>query len=154
MAINIKKLLQNIRNNPDNYTFMPYIYTATVASIAPAGSAQVITNIESDSPFVWTKTVYTADIAGAVQTDSSRVIPLVNIQIIDTGSARRFYDEDQAISAIAGHEGLAQIQTVKYLFKPNSSINTSFNNFSAATTYLNLRLSFIGYRVYSYQEAA
>ena len=149
-----KTLLRDMKANPGNYLLMPYIYTASVASLAAAATATDVTNIESDSPFVWIKTAYFADIAGAAQTNDSRVIPLVNVQIVDSGSARQFFDEVQPINSFAGQAGLAAFETVPYLFKPNSSINTTFTNFSAATTYANLRLSYIGYRVYEYSQSA
>jgi len=134
--------------NPDTHYYSAYIYTLTVASIAAAANATASANVESDSVFVWQKTAYFTDLAGAVQTEDSRVIPLVTLQITDTGTGRQFYDSVQPINNIAGQGGMPAILSAPYIFKKNSTIQGAFNNFSSATTYLNLNVSLIGFRIY------
>jgi len=127
-----------------------YTYTLSVASIAAAANDTDSVNIENDSQFVWTKTTYSCDIAGAAQTDSSRVIPLITVQITDSGSARQFFDQPQVIQNIAGQGNIPFILPAPFIFNNNANINAAFINFSAATTYANLTISLHGFRVYQY----
>lgn len=126
---------------PDHFT-----YTAVVQGIAAGASASALINIEANSDFVWLKTAYMADVAGAAQTDSSRVIPLVKVAITDSGSGVNLQNVPVDVSTIAGHEGLPLNLAQPRVFSANSNISLTFSNYSAATTYGNVAISFIGYR--------
>ena len=66
---------------------MFYIYqTPNIASIAAAASTTNTIQFDIDSVFCWMRTNVFVDIAGAVQTPSSLVVPLTTLQITDTGS--------------------------------------------------------------------
>lgn len=123
-----------------------FIYKVAIATLAAAASATGQIVIEANSDFVWLKTAYVVDIAGAAQSDSSRVIPLVRVLITDSGSGKNLQNLPIPISAMAGHEGLPQNLAFGRTFSASSSISFTFNNYSAATTYANLELSLIGYR--------
>jgi len=139
--------------NSDNLYRSYYVYTLSLANIIAGAVETDVVNIENDSQFVWTKTSYFVDIAGAVQTDSSRVIPLINVQITDSGSARQFFDEPQAINSIAGQGNIPFILPSPFVFNNNANINASFSNFSAATDYANLKISLHGFRVYQFSNS-
>jgi len=134
----------------EEYFYSYYVYTLAVASIVSLASANANANVESDSVFVWQKTSYRADIAGAAQTENTRVLPLVTLQITDSGTARTFFDSPQGITSIAGHEGLPFILPAPYLFRANSTIQGAFASYDAAATYANLEVSLIGFRIYKY----
>lgn len=122
-----------------------YIYnTPVITSLAAAAASTVIIPIEADSSFTVLKTSYFADIAGAVQTDSTRVLPLVTIAISDSGSGRNLQNSATPINTYGGHDGLPMVWPVPREFKASSSISITFTNFSDATTYADLRLSLIG----------
>lgn len=123
-----------------------FIYTARVQGIAAGASASALINIEANSDFVWLKTAYAADIAGAAQTDSNRVIPLARVSITDSGSGVNLQNVPVAIPSLAGHEGLPLNLGQPRTFSANSNISLTFSNYSAATTYANLEINFIGYR--------
>lgn len=144
-----KLTLEEIRGNRDLYLSF-YVYTFNITSLAAGATDTDVINIENDSQFVWTKTSYFADIAGAAQENETRVIPLINCQFTDSGSARQFFDEPQPINDIAGQGNIPFILPAPFIFSNNANINGAFNNFSAATTYDNFRISLIGYRVYRY----
>lgn len=128
--------------------FMPdhFIYTARVSGVAAGASVSALINVEANSDFVWLKTAYVADVAGAPQTDSSRVIPLVRVSITDSGSGVNLQNIPVAISSLAGHEGLPLNLSQPRVFSANSNISLTFSNYSDATTYGNVEVSFIGYR--------
>lgn len=122
-----------------------FVYSASFSALANGSSDTETINIQADSDFVVSKMTYFADIAAAVQTDSSRVIPLCTMQITDSGSGRNLMDSAQPISNIMGTGDLPFILPNPKLFLARSNITITVANFSAATTY-NLRLSFIGHK--------
>ena len=123
-----------------------FIYKAVVSALAAAGSSTAQIAIEANSDFVWLKTAYFADIAGAAQTEETRVIPLVRVAITDSGSGVNLQNLPIPVPAMAGHEGLPLAMSQARIFSANSNISITFTNYSAATTYANVELMFIGYR--------
>ncbi len=143
--LTVKQLMNN-----DNLYRSFFTYTLSLTSIIAGATGTDTVNIENDSQFVWTKTTYFVDEAGADQTDSSRVIPLINVQITDSGSARQFFNTPQPISSIAGQGNIPFILPAPFIFRNNSNINATFTNYNAVTTYDNVFLSLHGFRVYEY----
>lgn len=123
-----------------------FIYKAVVTSLAASASLTAQIAIEANSDFVWLKTAYVADIAGAAQTDSTRVIPLVRVAITDSGSGANLQNLPIPIGAMGGNGGLPLAMSQPRVFSANSNISITFTNYSAATTYANVELMFIGYR--------
>lgn len=123
--------------------------TPSVASLAAGASsgAQII-QFDNNSTFTWLRTCVAADIAGAVQTVSSIVVPLVTLQITDTGNGMSFMNAPIPLEAIAGSAQLPFILPVPQFIQPNASYSFNFTNYSAATTYANLRVQLIGMRVF------
>lgn len=124
-----------------------YIYEAETLALAAAGNANDTVQIEADSDFILQKLAYQADIAAAAQTDSTRVLPLVTVLLTDTGSGRQLMNNPIPVPSFFGTGELPFILPNPRLFARNTVINIAFTNFSAATAY-NLRLAFIGYKVY------
>ncbi len=139
MSANAENVMQKRR---DFYT-----YEAEALLLAAGASANDVINIEADSNFILQKLSYIADIAAAAFTDSTRPIPLVNVQLIDTGSGRQLMQNPIPIPSMFGTGQLPFILPNPRLFMRNSTIQIAFTNFDAAITY-NVRLAFIGYKVY------
>jgi hypothetical protein len=112
-----------------------YVYRAFVDSIAAAGSATSSINIRAHADFVLHKISFFADIAGAVQTDSSRVLPLVTLQLTDTGSGKQFFSDTIPVPALMGSGQLPHILPGPRRIAANSTIQFNWYNYSAATTY-------------------
>lgn len=125
-----------------------YTYVVPITTLVAGTSDTFNLQIEADAYFVITKMSYMADIAGAVQTEETRVIPLVRILITDTGSGRNLMSQAVDISSIAGHEGLPFITPTARWIKPNSAVSVQFNNYSAATTYANVNLYLHGKKLW------
>ena len=89
-----------------------------------------------------------ADIAGAVQTPSSLVVPLVTVQITDTGSGTNYFNNPIPLGSVAGSGQLPFVMSTPQFVQPAASLQFAFANFSAATTYANLRLALVGFKVY------
>ncbi len=131
----------------DFYVYEEDFTTGTNNAVAAGATATGNINIQADSDFVLQKLTYFADISAAVQTDSSRVIPLMTAQIKDTGSGRDLFEVALPVSNVFGTGVLPFILPTPKLFLARSTIAITVTNFSASTTY-NLRLSFIGYKVF------
>lgn len=125
-----------------------YIYEAEALAIAPlTGTADDVINIEADSDFILQKMTYEADIAAAAFTFTSNPIPLITIQIIDSGSGRQLMQQPIPVNSFMGDGKLPFYLPNPRKFLRNSTIQIAFANFDAAITY-NIRLAFIGYKIY------
>lgn len=134
---------------------MFYIYqTPNIASIAAGAANTNVITFDIDSIFLWTRTAFFADIAGAVQTPSSLVVPLVTVQITDTGSGTNFFNAVIPINSIGGSGALPYVLPAPQMIQPAASLQFAFTNFSAATTYANLRIQLMGFKVYGDQAPA
>lgn len=127
-----------------------FIYRAQAAALGAGASQAVTVNIQADSAFILDKMSVFADLAGAAQTDSTRVIPLVTLQITDGGSGRNLQNGPIPLSSIAGNGELPFVLPQPRVFVANSSITFTFTNFSLATTYTNVFLSLIGRKVFTF----
>jgi hypothetical protein len=103
--------------------------------------------VQADSAFKLTKLGFQADIALAVLTEATNVIPLVTINIVDNGSGRNLFSAPIALGTIFGNGRLPFILPVPRIFMPRSNIGVTLANYTAATTY-NIRLAFIGSKIF------
>lgn len=124
-----------------------YTYEEDFSALTSGTSASGNINIQADSDFVLQKLTYFADIAAAAQTADGRVIPLITILITDSGSGRNLMESALPVSSIFGTGELPFILPQPKLFLARTTITAAVSNFSAATDY-NIRLSFIGYKVF------
>lgn len=130
-----------------------YVYNAIFLALANGTQRAVSIAIEADANFVLMKLSGFASIANAAQTYNTRVVPLVDLQITDTGSGRNLLNGDTAWSNIVGWGEIPYILPLRRKFKANSAIRVSATNFDAAVTY-DLRLSFSGYKDFGAVYAA
>ena len=124
-----------------------YVYTAEAATLAPGASETISIPVQADADFILRKMTHFADIALADQTADSRVLPLVTVQITDTGSGRQLMDSPVPISAIFGSGEMPHILSNPRLWRANSNIGITLTNYSSATTY-NVGLFFVGEKLY------
>ena len=124
-----------------------FVYEEDFSSLASGATSTGTINIQADSDFVLQKFTYFADLAAAAQTDSGRVIPLATVLITDSGSGRNLMESALPISNIFGTGDLPFILPQPKLFLARTTITVVLTNFSASSTY-NIRLSFIGYKVF------
>lgn len=125
-----------------------YIYEVEVLALGAGVTGNGSFSVDADGSFQLDKLTYFAEVAGGAQTDSTRVVPLVNILITSTGSGRQLMNQAAPLPALFGTGEIPFILTRPKIFSPNSKVTLSLANFSAATTY-NLRLAFIGQKLYT-----
>lgn len=126
-----------------------FTYTINFASLANAANATGQFTIEADSNFLWQEASYQADVALAAVTDSSRIIPLVNVTIQDSGSGRQLMNTATPIPNIFGTGELPFLLPTPRFFRAQTTVSINVSNYSTATTY-NLRLSFIGTKFFKF----
>jgi hypothetical protein len=133
---------------PGNYANDFFVYEVDTLTALPAGlvagaSQPLSLLIQADSYFKVIKLSHFTDIAGGVQTESTRVIPLVTIQLTDTGAGRNLFSTPTPMGAVMGDGRLPFILPIVRVFQPSATLSIVLTNYSAATTY-NIRLAFIG----------
>lgn len=119
-----------------------FVYSTGRLALAAAVGATAVANIsiQADSDFQWEKSTHFCD-AGAYATESTRVIPLMSVQIQDTGSGRNMFNTPISIVAISGPGQLPFILSRPKIFDANSVIQVTFVNLVATATNIELALS-------------
>ena len=125
-----------------------FVYAVTSASLAPAAVANLVLAISADSDFWWTGlTCFTAN-ANASQNYSTRLLPLMTLQITDTGSGRQLFNVPVPVPAVAGDGAHVYRLIHPRFFARNATIQVQLTNFDAAVTYVNTYLAFIGFKIF------
>lgn len=116
-------------------------------SVAAGAVLDLNLNIRAGADFEVLKLTYSAYIAAGLQTDSTRVIPLVTSLITDTATGRPISNSPIPLADMFGCGELPFILPMSKIFAARSSQNIQLTNFSAATTYL-IYLNFIGREIW------
>jgi len=126
------------------------VYTYTTGRVAVAAGVSVTTNIaiQADADFEIHKLTMFADIAGAAQTDSTRVLPNASILIRDTGSGRQLMNVAVALASLFGTGEEPFIMTVPKIIKARSNLEVTITSFEAANTN-NISVNFIGAKIFT-----
>lgn len=148
VAVNAQTMQQRnaIPNDSERRFYFTY-QTPNIASIAAAGSTSNTVQFDNDSVFVWVKTTVCADLAGAAQTNSTIVIPLVTVQIQDTTTGMYYSNAPIPLMNYAGWGELPYILAAPQMIQPVASLQFTWANYSAGTTYANLRLQLQGFKL-------
>lgn len=127
-----------------------FFYQTSFPAVAPGAAPVQPIQIDGDSRFRLHKITMFADLAGAAQTDSTRVIPVGTVLIQDNKSGRQLMTDPISLGAMFGDGRLPFILPRQKTFPASSVIRVTFTNTSAGTTY-NLQLVFIGEKLFSDQ---
>lgn len=113
-----------------------------------ATTATGIINIDADSDFYCVAFSYQADIAGAILTESTNPIPLLTLQINDTGSGKSLSNVPLPIGTMAG-DGKRPYRLVRpRVFLSNATVQLNWTAYQAAGTTYNITFVMHGYKVY------
>lgn len=129
-----------------------FIYELDFASIAASGTASSSFTVQADSNFLWQYGAFFADIAGATQTDSSRVVPAISATILDTSSGRQLMSAAVPITSLFGTGQLPFLLPTPRFFRAQTQVTVNLTNFSAATAYV-LKLQFIGTKFFKFAQS-
>lgn len=140
--------------NPQGNTFGgPFDFFFYVTS--PTSISSVLTPVQSliqldaDSQFAWIATSYQANIANAALTESTNVLPLVNVLITDGGSGKNLSNAALPLTAIAGDGKRPYRLLGPRVFQPSATINFNWTNNVAAGTAYNITLVLHGIKLYN-----
>lgn len=126
-----------------------FAYTIAFSSLLAGTATQGAIQIQADSDFELNKFTMFADIAAAAETEATRVLPLVTLQLTDTGTGRALFNAPLPIPAVMGDGRIPFILPVPKIFSANASVAIEVANFALATDY-NLRLCLIGAKIFTY----
>ena len=142
-------------NAPQDGAFNPkagnkdffWFVSPKVASIAAAATASSTIFLDADGDFYCVAMSYMVDLAAAAVTESTWVIPLITMQITDTGSGYALMNGQIPIPTFLG-DGKRPYRLIRpRVFPAQAQIQFQFTNYSAATTYTNLFIVLHGYKV-------
>lgn len=119
-----------------------------LASLAAAASLEGVIQIDKKSDFEIFSINYMTDLAGAAQTDSTRVIPLVRVQFNDSGSQQNWFLKPVPLPSIGGDGRLTGLMLQRRIIFGNSSMSITYTNYSAATAYANMQIVLLGRKLY------
>ena len=126
-----------------------FVYGINFLALAAGAATSGAIQIQADSDFELQKMSFFADIAVGDETQATRVLPLVTVQITDTGTGRQVFNTPLPIPAIMGDGQVPFILPTTKIFSANASVAFSVSNFSGGTAY-NLRLLMIGSKLFAY----
>lgn len=127
-----------------------YIYRTTYDALTEGTSQSDNFTVEADSDFMLHKLAYFADVGQDGFTEATRIIPLATALITDTGSGRQLSSGAIPIPSYFGSGRLPFILPAPKLFLARSVVQVQVENFSDDTEY-NLKLAFIGYKIFRLQ---
>jgi hypothetical protein len=131
------------------------VYTYNIvfaASLAAAAVSTVTQQFDQTTVFKWTKTTIYADLAGAAQTESGRVLPLVTMRITDVGTGFSFSNSAVPVFTMAGAGELPFILPTPQFIVANAVLQFAATNISAGTTYTALQMQMHGFKIYNYKQ--
>lgn len=132
-----------------------FIYTTgrPAAGLAAAGQSATNIQIQADSDFLIEKLSFNADIAGATQTESTRLLPNVSVLLTNTGSGRQLMNLQMPLTGLFGSGELPMILPRQYLLPASSTLQIQLVSFEAAIVPF-ITLNFIGRKLYWGQPGA
>lgn len=121
-----------------------YVYNLTFTALTIGTPQTANVAIEADANFILVKLTGFAEIAAALQTHDTRIVPLVTVTIFDTGSGRQLLNGATAWPNIVGTGELPYFLPIRRMWKANSNIRVVLDNVAVAGTVYNLRMSLSG----------
>jgi hypothetical protein len=111
-----------------------YAYSINGLSLAPAATSTQIVNIQANADFLCTHLSHHANLAGAAQTVSSKVEPLIRLLITDSASNEQW--TNQAIDLACYSTNDAKLMMLPYprFVGGRAQINLTFTSYEAANT--------------------
>lgn len=124
-----------------------YVYESNIPALASGASATDTINIQANSDFVLYQTIYAAFDGNGNVTYGTRQLPLVTVQLTDTGSGQQLFSDNIPITNVFGTAQRPYVLPSPRRFRANTTLSISYNNFSLGTTY-NLFLAFAGKKIF------
>jgi len=124
-----------------------FVYVVTFLAVAPAATPTQVVNIDSSAEFFWIKGAYMCDVAGAAQTDATRIVPNVDVQIQLGGADKFLVQGATPIPSVFGTGQEPFVWSFPQKLIRSSVVTFTLASREAAIT-LNIRLALIGWKDY------
>lgn len=124
-----------------------FVYVINFAAVAVGSTPSGVINIDSAADFLWIKSAYYADIAGAAQTDSTRVIPNIDVQIQMGGADKNLFQGNVPIASFFGTGQLPAVLPFPQRLVKSSVLTFTLTSREAAIT-PRIALALIGWKDY------
>ena len=137
-----EKQLQDIFGIRDIFS-----YDLSMSGVAAAGTSQASFTVQSDSNFLWQ--------AGMMQCDTTGTptpTPLITCVITDQGSGRQLSSGASLLPAWFGTGQLPFLLPTPRFFRAQTQVNVAITNYSAGTTYTNIKLTFMGTKFFKFAQ--
>jgi len=127
-----------------------YVYELDFAALAVGVPQTNSFTVQADSNFLWQQGCQFTDLAGAVQTASTQVQPLVTVTILDTSSGRQLTSAPSPVPSLFGDGNLPYNLPTPRFFRSNTQVSVTATSYAVAgTTYTNMKLQFIGTKFFN-----
>lgn len=104
-------------------------YTVEPVTLAAGVDGAVTLRIESATDFIWFKSTYQCEVdPAAVLTDSSRIIPLIDVQMNVSGADRNLFQEPTPIETVFGTGETPFVLPAPMILMANSEVRFEFTN--------------------------
>ena len=134
-------------------SYFVYPMPVTIALPILVGTDTQQFQIEAATDFFWIKSTYTADIAGAAQTEATRIVPNTDVQLQSTGNDKNLFNNFVPIPSVFGTGQLPYVLPFPFKLQANSLLRADFLNREAVSTPF-IRLAFHGWKDYGWVDAA
>jgi hypothetical protein len=135
-----------IYRSAEFFVYSPNPVVVTLDNTNPV--AQLAVQLQTDSDFELLAITQATDIAGAVQTDSSRVIPLATMTIVQSGTGNDIMPQPVPLSVISGDGRLPFLLPESKIWQGGSTMAITLTRYAVAGTSYNIRLAFIGRKLF------
>lgn len=129
---------------PYIYTPNPVVLQLTDAQLTVTGQIQ----LQNDADFELLSIQQMTDIAGALQTDSTRILPLATIELEQSGTGNDIMPQPVPLPSIAGDGRLPYLLPETWIWPGGGTISVTLARYAVAGTNYNIRLSFHGRKLY------
>lgn len=130
-------------------------YPVPLVTLAPGAQTSATVRIESASDFYWIKSAYWAEDNAGVggQTDSTRIIPSIDVQIQSSGADRNLLNGYVPVPSIFGTGELPSVLPFPTELLANSEVRFDFRSREAALT-IDLYCVLLGWKDYGELEVS
>lgn len=128
------------------FVYTPNPVVITLNDAQPIG--QLAVQLQTDSDFELLAITQATDIGGALQTDSTRIIPLATMTIVQSGTGNDIMPQPVPLSAISGDGRLPFLLPESKIWQGGSTMSITLARYAVAGTTYNIRLAFLGRKLF------
>jgi hypothetical protein len=128
-----------------------YAYPFSFTALAPAAQQSTQITIEQDGDFFWTAINYNALVAAQATPyqDQTRIIPQVNIQLVDQASGRNLFFAPIPLASLGGTGDRPGRLIHPRRIQRSGTLVMQITSFDPSATYSTLTVTLLGFKVYA-----